>query len=425
VRGELSEEEIVDLEADLDRRPSLHLALGEVARRLGASTRVKAASAIGASIVDGPGRLTVGPTLGEGGMSTVRHGVQTNLGRAVAVKMLRDETPSGTHRLLQEARLTARLQHPNIVPVHEIIQGRAGELQIVLKQVDGVPWSTVMRAPEALRARFGVEDALDWNLRVLIAICNALAYAHDRGVIHRDVKPGNVMVGRFGEVYLLDWGLAALWGDRSDPEIAHVEDAPVAGTPAYMAPEPAEGDADALGPWTDVYLLGATLYELLAGVPPHTETRKQAQACPRERVVRPLPPEVPAGLAAIVQQAMRPNPEERLVTPEELRARLEAFRSSATPGQAAQQGGAAGAEVPAHAEPDAERAAPTVRRKRATPPAEARARALRASLLPGVPSLVCFAIALAWPTLAPHAMALSVLVIVAWMVMQSRARPRE
>lgn len=335
VRGELDEDEIGELEADLDRRPSLRLSLAELALEQtvleGAKarpSRAPAASKRSAPMHEGPSRLAVGLVLGEGGMGTVRQGVQTNLGRTVAVKTLRDETPSGTHRLLQEARLTARLQHPNIVPVHEIIQGHSGELQVVLKQVEGELWASVMHEPALLRARFGAEDALDWNLGVLIAVCNALAFAHERGVIHRDVKPRNVMVGNFGEVYLLDWGIAAMWGERTDPELAHVEDAPVAGTLAFMAPEQLEGDPDALGPWTDTYLLGATLYQLLGGRPPHAEAREAgSRARPRERTVAPLGSDAPRELVAIVEQALRPEPEDRIVTPQAFRSLLESFRS--------------------------------------------------------------------------------------------------
>lgn len=333
VRGELSEEEIADLELELDRRPSLRLALAAHARA--EASRPERSSDSSAppphnakGIHEGPERLAVGPTLGEGGMGTVRQGVQMNLGRAVAVKTLRNETPSGTHRLLQEARLTARLQHPNIVPVHEIIQGHSGELQIVLKQVEGVLWASVMHDPALLRSRFGAEDALDWNLGVLIAICNALAYAHERGVIHRDVKPSNVMVGNFGEIYLLDWGVAALWGERTNGELAHVEDAPVAGTLAYMAPEQLEGEPDSLGPSTDMYLLGATLYELLCGRAPHAgATKHESRARPRERIVAPLGDDAPRELVAVVDATLLPDPEDRLLTPQGFRGLLESFRS--------------------------------------------------------------------------------------------------
>ena len=319
VSGDLSEVEIAELESELERNSALRLALAELARTTDDPT--------GDAVVDGPERLIVGPTLGEGGMATVRHGVQTNLGRPVAVKTLRRESPSGTIRLLQEARLTARLQHPNIVPVHEVIEGRSGELQVVLKQVDGQLWSSVMHRPDILRARLGVADALDWNLGVLVALCNALAYAHEHGIIHRDLKPSNVMVGRFGEVYLLDWGIAAAWGEQGDRDVAHVADAPTAGTRAYMAPEQLEGEPEALGPWTDVYLLGGTLYELLSGRPPHADAAsRENRRRPRERVVAPLGSDVPRELVAIVGEAMAPNPEERLLSVEEFRSRIVAYR---------------------------------------------------------------------------------------------------
>ncbi len=337
VRGELEGEELAALECELDERPSLRLALaacaGDPSTVLeGAPNEHRSlprpAPVSSDAVLDGPERLALGETLGEGGMGTVRHGFQTNLGRAVAVKSLRHETPSGTHRLLQEARLTARLQHPNIVPVHEILEGHCGELQVVLKQVEGALWKSVMHEPAVLRARFGVEDALDWNLGVLVAVCNALAYAHERGVIHRDVKPSNVMVGNFGEIYLLDWGIAAVWGERTDPELAHVEDTLIAGTPSYMAPEQLEGDADFLGPWTDTYLLGATLYELLGGRAPHADTSiQESRARPRDRTVAPLGADAPRELVAIVTQSLTNDPEDRLLSPQAFRALVEAFRS--------------------------------------------------------------------------------------------------
>lgn len=335
--GELEEDERAALELELDANPSLRRALVAELRELESpsTTRVDAPVATTDTpeprtprSADAPARLRLGDAIGQGGMGTVRQGVQLSLGRPVAVKVLRRETPSGTHRLLQEARVTARLQHPNIVPVHEISEGPSGELQVILKRVEGELWASVMHDAPTLRRLYGAEDALDWNLGVLVAISNALAYAHERGVVHRDVKPSNVMVGSFGEVYLLDWGIAATFGEQREEDVAHVDDCPVAGSPAYMAPEQFEGDPDALGPWTDTYLLGATLYEVLCARPPHRDARGRARAAnPRERTVTPLGPDAPRELVAIVEQALADDLEARILTPQEFRGRLESFRS--------------------------------------------------------------------------------------------------
>ena len=335
--GELDEDERAALEIELDAHPSLRRALVAELRELEEPSITRVDRPLGAAdtpeprtprSADAPARLRLGDAIGQGGMGTVRQGVQLSLGRPVAVKVLRRETPSGTHRLLQEARVTARLQHPNIVPVHEISEGPSGELQVILKRVEGELWASVMHDAPTLRRLYGAEDVLDWNLGVLVTICNALAYAHERGVIHRDVKPSNVMVGSFGEVYLLDWGIAAAFGERTEDDVAHVDDAPVAGSPAYMAPEQLEGDPDALGPWTDTYLLGATLYEVLCARPPHGDARGRARPTNvRERKVTPLASDAPRELVAIVEQALAVDLEERILTPQEFRGRLESFRS--------------------------------------------------------------------------------------------------
>ncbi len=278
-------------------------------------------------IFEGPERIVLGPTIGEGGMATVRLGMQASLGRTVAVKMARDDTPAQRKLLLQEARLTARLQHPNIAPVHDVVRSSTQELQIVLKRVEGVRWSAVMRDEATLRSTYGADDVLDWNLNVLVGVCNALAYAHQQGVVHRDIKPSNVMVGTFGEIYLLDWGIAAMWGDRREPDIAHVADTAIAGTLGYMAPEQLEGQAEAIGPRTDVYLLGATLHEILGGSSPHASTDEvEARLSPRERVVPTLPAHAPRELAELVERALRVEPNERPASAEEFRQRIEAYR---------------------------------------------------------------------------------------------------
>ncbi|MBL9026494.1 MAG: serine/threonine protein kinase [Myxococcales bacterium] len=275
------------------------------------------------SLTEGPGRVVVGPTIGEGGMAKVRLGFQANLSRSVAVKVLKSPDRAGEERLLREAKLTARLQHPNIVPVHDVLRSADGELRVVLKRVEGTRWSALLRAPSAVLGRLGARDQLDWNLSVLEAVCRAVSYAHEQGVIHRDLKPSNVMIGTFGEVYVLDWGIGGLWGDHQDPEIAHVRESPIAGTARYMAPEQLEGLPEALGPRTDVYLLGAILYEIVSGEPPHSEREGGA---PRERPVAPLAPTVPREMAALALRALSPDPDDRPVSVEELRLEVARYR---------------------------------------------------------------------------------------------------
>ena len=256
-------------------------------------------------------------------MAKVRLGFQTNLSRPVAVKILKSPHREGEERLLGEAKLTARLQHPNIVPVHDVLRSEDGELRVVLKRVEGTRWSALLRDPEAVRELLGASDLLDWNLAVLESVCRAIAYAHGQGILHRDLKPSNVMVGTFGEVYVLDWGIAGLWGDNQDPDLAHVELTPIAGTARYMAPEQLEGAPEALGPWTDVYLLGAMLHEVLTGSPPHGG---DTSAAPRDRVIEPLPASVPRELAALAVRALATEPKDRPTSAEEVRLELERYR---------------------------------------------------------------------------------------------------
>ena len=235
-----------------------------------------------------------GETLGEGGSGIVVEAVQTALGRTVALKRLKKGgakrggtggttgpgadpgagRPDARARFLAEARVVAGLDHPNILPVHELAVDQGGEPFLVMKRVAGTPWSDSI-------ANLGRGK----NLRILAAVCDAVAFAHSRGVIHRDLKPENVLLGAYGEVLLTDWGLALTEEDRAAARAAQRDSARggaapgrlaggidvtgVAGTPAYMAPEQARGDADDLGPATDVYLLGATLFEIATGRRPH------------------------------------------------------------------------------------------------------------------------------------------------------------
>ena len=272
----------------------------------------------------GPAALEIHETLGEGGFGIVRRATQTSVGREVAVKTLRAEhnNPRAHAKLLEEGRTTGRLEHPNVIPVYDVRKDDAGAPVVVLKRIDGVVWRELLLEPHLVRDRFGAEDLLDWNLRILLQVCNALRFAHSRGVIHRDIKPDNVMIGEFGEVYLLDWGIAI--GYRDDAAGFPKESATVAGTPAYMAPEQCRrgNGAPSLTPQTDVYLLGSVLYELIRGRPPHV---RQSRRDLRKRVPRPLSADTPEQLRAIIDRAMAPEPAQRYPSVEAFQAAIEHF----------------------------------------------------------------------------------------------------
>jgi serine/threonine protein kinase len=182
-------------------------------------------------------------------MGTVYAARDRELDRTVALKVLTVDWPAGAVRLAQEARILARLEHPGIVPVHDVGALPDGRIFYAMKYVRGDRLDT--RAPRIA--------GLTERLRVFLRICEPVAFAHAQGVIHRDLKPQNVMIGAFGEVLVLDWGLARAWGaDDTTPGL-------VLGTPGYMAPEQASGAAaDAR---SDIYALGAILRFLLSGRP--------------------------------------------------------------------------------------------------------------------------------------------------------------
>ena len=161
--------------------------------------------------------------LGEGGMGTVHLAQQVALGREVALKQIHQRSsqePSVRDEFLTEAVLTGKLEHPNIVPIYEVGESSGGELFYSMKNVKGRAWDETID-----------ELTLDENLEILIDVCDAIAFSHAEGVIHRDLKPQNIMTGGFGEVLVLDWGLAVLAEPGEDVT------APAAGTPSYMAPD--------------------------------------------------------------------------------------------------------------------------------------------------------------------------------------------
>ena len=325
LQGTLAPEERGTLETELTERPALRrkladLAIAQDANGWEQTARVShALPRPEAAFVEG---VDVGATLGQGGMAIVRIGRQLKLDRPVAVKTMRGDRRSDgdVARLLREARITGRLEHPNIVPVHDIVRGEDDVPQVVLKLIEGYTWTELMRDQDRVEMLFGATDLLEWNLDVLMSVTRALSFAHSRGVIHRDVKPANVMLGSFGEVYLLDWGIAR---DLDDP-IEEMEELELAGTTGYMAPEQLPGRTAPLGPWTDTYLLGATLYHVLAGRPPHSGVPLEERVL-GETTVAPLPDDVPAELRRIAARALEPDPKQRTQRPEELRLAVATF----------------------------------------------------------------------------------------------------
>ncbi len=274
-----------------------------------------------------PVELKPGKTLGEGGMGIVREAEQVALGRMVAVKTLKPGHPENAASLLREAWTTGALEHPNIVPVHHLEIDASLSPLLILKRVDGVEWSSLIRDAAEVQRRFLATDLLAWNLRILDRVLDALRFAHARGVIHRDLKPSNVMIGNFGEVYLLDWGLAVSLGDDGTGRFALASEATeLAGTPCYMAPEMLRREGDApLSVRTDVYLAGAVLFELIAGHPPHAGDGA-VQMIASIILSRPqLPADVPAELAAICTRAMQADPDDRYSSIEELQLALRRY----------------------------------------------------------------------------------------------------
>ena len=232
------------------------------------------------------GRLQVFGPIGRGGMGVVLKGRDNDLGRELAVKVLLDrycDHPAMIRRFIEEAQIGGQLQHPGVVPVYEVGILSDRRPYFAMKLIKG------RTLAEMLAGRSHAEENLPHLLSVFEAVCQTVAYAHARGVIHRDLKPSNIMVGSFGEVQVMDWGAAKVLSRRDDQidvpvatglieetiiatgrsrsEMGDSRAGTVIGTPAYMAPEQARGDIDAIDERADVFALGSILCEILTGRP--------------------------------------------------------------------------------------------------------------------------------------------------------------
>ncbi|MEJ7600720.1 MAG: protein kinase [Kofleriaceae bacterium] len=286
-----------------------------------------------------PARYELGAEIARGGMGRVVEATDTLLGREVALKEALGLDPEALRRFEREIKITALLEHPSIVPVHDAGSMSGGEPFYVMRKISGRPLERLVATAETLPQRLAL-------LPHIVASAHAIAHAHERGIVHRDIKPSNILVGELGETIVIDWGLAKLIGEPDDPIPATVPNralpAPpigrtgesrassiakshagidiiktragiVLGTPGFMAPEQLRGLP--VNERCDVYALGATLYHLLSRKPPHhaksaDEMMKAAAAAPPTPIGE-LVPGVPAELSTIVDKSLAHAPDDR------------------------------------------------------------------------------------------------------------------
>ncbi len=302
------------------------------------------------SAQDALGRYPITGQLGEGGMGQILQIRDEEVGREMAAKVIKSQDdPLAVAALLREAKITGQLEHPNIVPLHELGMTDEGRIYFTMKRIEGADLAQLLDP--------GVEQegpTLFEYLQIFVKICDAISFAHSRDVIHRDLKPANIMVGRFGEVQVMDWGLARVVG-QPDPaasactldlgagsltertrgdgaaEPLQTLDGSVVGTPAYMPPEQARGEIARLDRRTDVYALGAILYVMLTLEPPFegdgardvVDQVIQGRLAPPSK--RTPEREIPRELEAVVLKAMSPEPRQRYETVAQIKQEIEAY----------------------------------------------------------------------------------------------------
>jgi len=289
-------------------------------------------------------RYTQFKTIARGGKCLIQSCKDFHLSRVVAHKSLLKEIakdPFEQKRFLREARVTAMLQHPNTIPIYELSRNNKGHYFFTMKLVEGY----TLREVQDLAKQEGTQAVDGYGFHrmvtILIQVANALDYAHSHGVVHRDIKPANILMGPFGEVLLLDWGLAKVWSEEpeevpempmlmnSDPSLT--AQGKLQGTAHYMSPEQIEGSRD-IDHRSDIYSMGAVLYEILAGQTTFTgdNVNKILEQVKHNDPPRPseiaLDRDIPPQLEEICMKCISKNPNERIQSARRLVAEMRSWR---------------------------------------------------------------------------------------------------
>ncbi len=293
------------------------------------------------------GKYLISGEVGHGGMGVILNAYDTDIKRDVAMKVITSgwhDTREYTERFIKEAQVQGQLEHPNICPVHELGVDSDGRVYFTMKMVKG--YSLAQLIKENREKKIRAPKRLTEILNIFLKICDGMAFAHSRDIIHRDLKPDNIMVGDFGEVYVMDWGLAKLLGEDDESKEGLVIDnrsggsdtmktitGSVVGTPAYMPPEQAAGLVEKMDERSDIYSLGALLYELLALEPPYPEKNAWEVLSKIQNEMPPPPSSSELAktdspeLDSIVMKCLEKNREKRYQTVQELKHEIELFLS--------------------------------------------------------------------------------------------------
>ena len=253
-------------------------------------------------------------------MGEVLEVYDAHMDRRVALKRMRSDVDQ-SERFVAEARVTGRLDHPNIVPVHDIGVDSTGRVYYTMKRIEGQSLRHLLR---------GDPGSIVERLQLFLKVCDAIGYAHAQGIVHRDLKPSNIMLGAHGEVHVVDWGLArpiGAPGSSGGVKPGDSDTTSVAGTPAYMPPEQARGDAQLLNERTDIYALGVVLHVLLTGAGFYKNAEQALEGARRGDRPPILPPsaDFPKELRALVEKACQPDPARRFQSVGELKAEVLRF----------------------------------------------------------------------------------------------------